>query len=723
MSLKIPLSNLTNEDREKIERDLVVKPKETKYNMYNRDEKTIYPYSVFEDAAYLPFSYAHNILGFERPDKLNYPKANINFTGTLRQVQEEIKNEAVKSLNEKGSCLISLEAGCGKCLGYNTPVLLYNGKIKPVQFITTSDLLMGDDSFPRKVHSVTSGIETMYKITEIARDKYEEFSYTVNESHILSLVMIVHDPNVIEKVSSKYIDINIKDYFNLPFDIKSKLYGYRRSVQFNTLSVNDTNFFNLGVWLGKDDDDILFPECFNYDTHLKYINNNYLYNTREVRFKIIQGILSTCRKTDFPNNLDKCLRFSTTSLHLSQQVLFLARSLGIVCYKIKDENPLNTITLSLISLINIITYHIEFPDITSFSEIYSHSVCPYSFKIEKLEGDFYYGFEIDGNRRFLLGDFTVTHNTITSLYLASKIKMPTLITTPSVVLFTQWEDEINKVCPGSKSQILDTKTERDPEADFIIINTANIPKKGRRFFEDIGLVICDEAHLVTTPSNIKAFQYLTPRYMIALTATPERPDGLDKLLDLYFGPERIVKHVKCEHIVYKITTKFQPEIKYNNMGKIDWNYVLDSQATNVDRNELIINIILLNKDRKFLILSKRIKQIEYLVTRLKEEKESVFGLYDKIKKVEGKPRVIIATIKKAGVGFNCPYLDTLILAGDAQEFYKQYLRRVMRREDVFPYIYDLVDDHPLLKKHYKEREKVCIENGGKIKEYNNLLTL
>ena len=43
-------------------------------------------------------------------------------------------------------------------------------------------------------------------------------------------------------------------------------------------------------------------------------------------------------------------------------------------------------------------------------------------KIEKLEVDDYYGFEIDGNRRFVLGDFTVTHNTIMALKIISLLK-------------------------------------------------------------------------------------------------------------------------------------------------------------------------------------------------------------------------------------------------------------------------------------------------------------
>ena len=40
--------------------------------------------------------------------------------------------------------------------------------------------------------------------------------------------------------------------------------------------------------------------------------------------------------------------------------------------------------------------------------------------------DYYYGVELDGNHRYLLGDFTVTHNTVIALNLASQLKKKTL---------------------------------------------------------------------------------------------------------------------------------------------------------------------------------------------------------------------------------------------------------------------------------------------------------
>ena len=47
----------------------------------------------------------------------------------------------------------------------------------------------------------------------------------------------------------------------------------------------------------------------------------------------------------------------------------------------------------------------------------------------------------------------------------------------------------------------------------------------------------------------------------------------------------------------------------------------------------------------------------------------------------------------------------LILGVDTKDFYLQYLGRVFRTVDVKPLIVDIVDDHPLLKSHFRARKK------------------
>ena len=76
----------------------------------------------------------------------------------------------------------------------------------------------------------------------------------------------------------------------------------------------------------------------------------------------------------------------------------------------------------------------------------------------------------------------------------------------------------------------------------------------------------------------------------------------------------------------KLRLVFVPEYSIGVSGKMDWNSVLQSQTMNVNRNEMIVNIVKMFKDRNFLILSKRVDQVKYLVNRLLEEEEDVTSL-------------------------------------------------------------------------------------------------
>lgn len=292
-----------------------------------------------------------------------------------------------------------------------------------------------------------------------------------------------------------------------------------------------------------------------------------------------------------------------------------------------------------------------------------------------------------------------------------------MILTNLEILQGQWKESILQFSKEARIQIVGTKDDLDESANYYIMNPLNVPKKKKAEYSNIGLLIADEAHLLMTPCFIKAFQYFYPRYLIGLTATPQRSDGMDILLDIYFGKERIFRDIKRDFLVYEILTGIVPSFEKDDNDKLIWNSVLISQADNESRNNIILKIISLYKDREFLVLCKRVSQADYLYDKLKD-KEKVCRMYGKYKTIKDSDRIIIATIKKAGVGFNRPSLNALILAGDTQELYIQNLMRVMRRFDSQPIIFDLVDDFRPLKNHYSERKKVYLSTGGLIKTIN-----
>ena len=316
--------------------------------------------------------------------------------------------------------------------------------------------------------------------------------------------------------------------------------------------------------------------------------------------------------------------------------------------------------------------------------------------------------------------FTGGGKTITAINIALSIRMPVLVVISRLVLMDQWEESILKFCPDAIVQKVKTKTKVNPSAHFYIANAINIPKMGRGTFRHVGMLIVDELHLIGTEKLSNSLHFVSPRYAIGLSATPSRPDGMDSLLFSYFGPDIIYRKLRRDHLVYRVKTGFVPTVEQTRFGKLDWNSVLNSQAASEERNELIVRLIEHFSDRCFLVLCKRVSHVECLVAKLQEIGIDVTSLVGMKRKFDATSRVLIATVQKAGVGFNHPKLNALIVAADLQEYFIQYLGRVFRTEEGVPIIFDLVDSFGVLERHYRKRRHVYLDHGGTIKNFNKV---
>lgn len=329
--------------------------------------------------------------------------------------------------------------------------------------------------------------------------------------------------------------------------------------------------------------------------------------------------------------------------------------------------------------------------------------------------------QLSSSGSILLSMYCGFGKSATSMKIACDIGLKTLIIVNKIILIKQWEEGINIFCPKASVQKITTKSKKD-DCDFYIINAQNVEKMGNSFFSDIGTVIVDEAHLIMAETLSRCLQWVHPRYLIGLTATPYRQDGLNLLLDFYFGKYKIVRTLFREHIAYKVLTGFKPIVEKAINGRVNWSSVLESQANDIDRNELIIKILKHHKDRNFLVLTKRVAQGEYLVKRLIEEGEDVTSLFGSNQEYNVTSRILVGTNSKCGTGFDHAKMDALLLACDLEQYFVQYLGRVFRTKDVKPIIFDLVDDYSLLSKHFTTRRKIYIELGGEVRNFDiNLL--
>jgi ATP-dependent Lon protease len=360
--------------------------------------------------------------------------------------------------------------GVGKCLAKNTPIMLYNGDIKMVQDITLEDKLMGDDSKPRNILALGNGKEKMYRIDQIKGD-----SYIVNESHILSLKMTKSGKKGYKHqiilgnryLKDEIIDICIKDYLGLPNYIKECLKGYKVGLDFDEQPV-DLEPYALGCWLGdgtsknfsitsidepiikyfeefakkynlkikkgsgnndityslttgkmggKSDRNILINKLTEYNLiNNKHIPNQYKCNSRKIRLQLLAGLIDT---DGYYNKVNNSLEITQKNKKLADDILWVVRSLGFrgmmkICEKsckYKGETKVGQYHRIIITGkgLNEIPSLLERKRAREYKQI--KNCLNTGITVTPLEEGEYFGFQIDGNARFLLGDFTVTHNT------------------------------------------------------------------------------------------------------------------------------------------------------------------------------------------------------------------------------------------------------------------------------------------------------------------------
>lgn len=334
--------------------------------------------------------------------------------------------------------------------------------------------------------------------------------------------------------------------------------------------------------------------------------------------------------------------------------------------------------------------------------------------------------------------------TCIGINIACKVGLKTLIVCHRVVLINQWQESIRKFCSGApppgyahtpaltktgrlkakqpentwpRVQVVGSTDDLDSLADFYIVNAIILQKKDPTFFKGIGMLIVDECHLIMAERMSECMTKVFPRYLLCLSATPYRTDGLNQLFDMYCGELKVERKLHREHVVYRIDTGFEPVVEYTENGKVNWGSILDAQANNAERNELIVRLCQTFAERKgIMILTKRISQAEWLIARLQEVGEAVTSLIGSQQTYDVASRILVGTTSKCSVGFDHAKLDTLIIAADLEQYFIQALGRVFRTQDGVPVVFDLVDRNDLLIKHFATRKKVYIEHGGSVNQ-------
>ena len=337
--------------------------------------------------------------------------------------------------------------------------------------------------------------------------------------------------------------------------------------------------------------------------------------------------------------------------------------------------------------------------------------------------------------------------TVIALYIASLLKLKTLILVHKTFLQDQWVNKIHEFLPRSTIGIIQQNIVENNN-DFIVGMIQSISQKNydKDIFDDIGLIIVDECHHIASRVFSKSLYKIGANYTIGLSATPNRKDGLTKVIKWYLGEQlcNITEHINKETIAYQFLYKINDEknILFKEMfqyakGKYVPNIVkMTTNLTKIQiRNEFIINIIIKliqNPLRKILILSSRINHLKFLKENtdnlleklnIKTQTNFYIGESSKNERIEAEQNasIIFASYSMAHEGLDIPKLNTIILTTPQKDIV-QSIGRIMRKHNnkdtINPLIIDIVDELSVFSKYGFLKYKLYKKNNYKITNFN-----
>jgi len=312
--------------------------------------------------------------------------------------------------------------------------------------------------------------------------------------------------------------------------------------------------------------------------------------------------------------------------------------------------------------------------------------------------------------------------TVCALYIASRLKVPTLVVVHNTFLRDQWIDRIKAFLPKARigrvqADVVDVA---DKDVVIVMLQTLSMKELNDNLFAPIGLVIVDECHHIASEVFVQALPKVTSRHMLGLSATPERKDKLMFAIHWFLGPllyksdtgDSVDTQVRVEMYEYENNDPEFNEIVVSSQGMVSVPIMVNKLASCEDRTRWLVRILtdVLEEGRQVLVLSDRVQHCKDILEGLPPDIKDQACILSQAVKSEVRTEycktktILIATYSMCKEGFDVPSLNTLVMATPRPDI-DQIVGRILRVEKagraVHPVIVDIVD--PQFKRQFGAR--------------------
>ena len=349
----------------------------------------------------------------------------------------------------------------------------------------------------------------------------------------------------------------------------------------------------------------------------------------------------------------------------------------------------------------------------------------------------------------ILMAFPGAGKTVMACKLIADRKVSTLILVHRQPLLDQWKERIStflKIPVKEIGTLSGSKKKITGQVDIGMLQSISRMEDFSEIGSKYSQIIIDECHHIPAASFEAILKQLSARYVLGLSATPYRKDGLEKIMFLQCGPIRYeMDPLQISNLAKEVTIHETSFVFPEELGRQPpYHVLIHHLVSNESRNQLISSKVskALDQDRFPLLISDRKDHLEILsqmilqmnpgverivlegVMSTKQRREALAKLHEL--KIQNKKVILMATASLIGEGFDMPALDTLVFATPLSFEGRliQYAGRIHRESEnkLSAQIIDFVDSYSaMFLKMYRGRITTYRKMGYKINEDERLL--
>jgi superfamily II DNA or RNA helicase len=326
--------------------------------------------------------------------------------------------------------------------------------------------------------------------------------------------------------------------------------------------------------------------------------------------------------------------------------------------------------------------------------------------------------------------------TVCGLYIASQLKLPTLVLVHNTFLRDQWIERIKDFLPHARIGLFQGETQQVDDRDIIVgmLQTISLKDLPPKTFKNIGLVIVDECHHIASEAFSQAIPKITSKHMLGLSATPERKDKLMHVINWFLGPllyqsdtgDKVDPGVFVEVYEFEEGDEKFNEIIYNQQGVMFTSLMINKLVEYEPRNKLLVELlkdVYDDSQRQTLVLTDRVEHTKTLFEMLPKEIQDQACILSRSVKPDVRSewcatkKILIATYAMCKEGFDVATLNTLLIATprpDVDQIVGRILRVEKSKRTVAPLILDVVD--PAFRRQFQQRLELYSKREYKVEK-------